>query len=119
MSIKESTIENDGRKYALSLGIACYKFKSDNNRAVPDRLFINQYGVTFYIEYKREGQKPTDQQKRKAKEMGHPMTPIFWADSKEVSRQIIDLCADLQIPRGLISTALVCGLDEKYTCFDL
>ena len=117
--MKESTIENDGRKYALELGMVSYKFKSVNNRAVPDRLFINRQGVTFYIEYKAPGEKPSDAQKRKAKEMGHPVTPIFWADSKEVSRFIIKELSSIRMTAHINAWLIRTGLDKKYTCFDI
>ncbi len=115
--MKESTIEGKARKYALEQGIACYKFKSDNNRAVPDRLFINTWGVTFYIEFKAPGKKPTEAQKRKAIEMGWPKTPIFWADDLEVAMDIIYACATWKMPHT--SKALMGDVPVKYTCFDL
>ena len=115
--MKESTIESKARTHALTLGYACYKFKSDNNRAVPDRLFINRHGVTIYIEFKAPGKKPSDAQKRKAKEMGWPVTPIFWADDLAVAKMILGACEGWQMTHR--AGAMGNLIDLKYTCFDL
>jgi len=55
----EKDIERKVCDYAKSLKMLCYKFTSPSRRSVPDRMFITQAGVVFFIEFKRKGCKPT------------------------------------------------------------
>jgi hypothetical protein len=55
----EKDIEKRVCDYAKSLKMLVYKFTSPSRRSVPDRMFITQAGVVFFIEFKRKGQKPT------------------------------------------------------------
>jgi len=55
----EKDIEKRVCDYAKSLKMLCYKFTSPSRRSVPDRMFITERGVVFFIEFKRKGQKPT------------------------------------------------------------
>ena len=54
----ESKIEKDSVKAAEKVGWLSYKFLSQLNKGLPDRLFIKG-GVTVYIEYKQPGKSPT------------------------------------------------------------
>lgn len=58
----EKDIEAAVVKHAKSLGMLVYKFTSPSRRSVPDRMFITQAGVVFFIEMKRRGEKPTTAQ---------------------------------------------------------
>lgn len=69
----EKQIEEKCGDYAKSKGLLHLKFTSPNHAAVPDRLvlaniplflrtIISQY--VRFVEYKREGQKPTPAQER-------------------------------------------------------
>jgi hypothetical protein len=54
---READVESDACAYAHSLGCWHKKFKSANNRGVPDRIFITPAGVVFFIEFKRPNKK--------------------------------------------------------------
>ena len=58
MIYPESYIESKVCKYARSKGWLVFKFVSPGIRGVPDRIFIKN-GVTFFVEFKRKGAKPT------------------------------------------------------------
>lgn len=60
----EKDIERKVCDYAKSKGTLTYKFTSPNRAAVPDRIFIAPGGFVYFVEFKREGQKPTPAQVR-------------------------------------------------------
>ena len=60
----EKHIEAKVCDYAKQRGLLVYKFTSPARAAVPDRLFVLPGGRVFFIEFKREGQKPTPAQTR-------------------------------------------------------
>jgi len=79
--MKESSIEKAICKYARENGWLCYKFVSPSHKGVPDRLFINQHGVTCYLEIKRPGEKPTPLQLREQRLLMDRYTPVDWVDN--------------------------------------
>lgn len=58
----ESEVEKKVGDYAKSRGCFHRKFKSQNNRSVPDRLFCTPKGQVFFVEFKRPGKEPTPAQ---------------------------------------------------------
>lgn len=60
----EKEIEDAVCKHARSKGWLAYKFNSEARRSVPDRLMISPGGQVLFIEFKRLGRKPTEQQER-------------------------------------------------------
>ena len=60
----ESDVESKACSYAFGLGLLHYKFKSANNRGVPDRLFmghtVDGEPIIFFIEFKRPSKKKVD-----------------------------------------------------------
>jgi hypothetical protein len=87
----EAYIEKKVGEYAKALGYFHAKFKSVNNRSVPDRLFINQHGVVIFMEFKRAGRTATPAQSRKHNQM-HAL--IFVVDDILEGRKILDLFVD-------------------------
>lgn len=74
----EKTVEQKSCAYAKSLGCWVVKFKSSQNRGVPDRLFITPDGVVFFIEYKKpKVKKPSPQQKLVIDEMAEHGAIVF------------------------------------------
>ena len=59
----ESKIEKDSVKEATKHGWLSYKFLSQLNKGLPDRVFIKS-GNTVYIEYKQMGKLPTKLQEK-------------------------------------------------------
>jgi len=58
----EKVIEREVGAYAKSRGWYVSKWKSENNRGVLDKIFINKHGLVLFIEFKRKGKKPTELQ---------------------------------------------------------
>lgn len=87
----EKQIEARVCDYAKDRGLLVYKFTSPARAAVPDRLFILPTGKVFFVEFKREGQKPTVPQAREhARLRGHGVT-VFVIDNVEDGKVAIDL----------------------------
>ena len=57
-------IEAKVKRYARTQGFYVRKFSSPSNRSVPDDIFITPLGLTFFVEFKSTGKKPTDAQER-------------------------------------------------------
>ena len=73
--VLEKHIEAKVCDYAKQRGLLVYKFTSPARAAVPDRLFVLPGGRVFFIEFKREGQKPTPPQTREhARLQAHGVT---------------------------------------------
>ena len=86
----EKDIEKKVCDYAKSKGALVYKFTSPARAAVPDRLFIGPTGRVWFIEFKREGQKPTPAQEREhARLRGHNVS-VFVIDDVEQGKAVVD-----------------------------
>jgi hypothetical protein len=92
----EAKIEEAVCNYAKSKGFLAYKFTSPNRAAVPDRLFILPSGHMFFIEFKREGQKPTIPQAREHARLRQQNVQVYVVDSIDQGKDIINsMCAGL------------------------
>ena len=90
----ERDIEAAVCQYAREAGMLVYKFTSPNRAAVPDRLFITPKGTSWFIEFKREGVKPTVPQMREHERLrGHGVT-VFVVDTVEKGRDCVDAMRD-------------------------
>ena len=87
----EKVIEKKVCDYAKSKGMLAYKFTSPNRAAVPDRLFITDKGVVFFIEFKRLGKKPTPAQEREMALLKEQKTEVYVVDNIEAGCLIIDV----------------------------
>lgn len=86
----EKDIEKKVCDYAKSKGALVYKFTSPARAAVPDRLFIGPKGRVWFVEFKREGQKPTPAQEREhARLRGHNIS-VFVIDDVEQGKAVVD-----------------------------
>ena len=74
----ERQIEESVCQYARDAGMLVYKFTSPNKAAVPDRLFITPKGTSWFIEFKRAGQKPTPQQQREHERLRSTRSWCSW-----------------------------------------
>lgn len=86
----EKQIEKAVCDYAKSLGILTYKFTSPSRAAVPDRLFIAPDGKVMFIEFKREGQKPTPAQAREHNRLWAQGCEVFVVDSAVFGKLVVD-----------------------------
>lgn len=87
----EKDIEKRVCDYAKSLKMLVYKFTSPSRRSVPDRMFITQCGVVFFIEFKRKGQKPTAAQQVEIDKIGKACVQVAVVDDVQFGKRIIDL----------------------------
>ena len=86
----EKQIESAVCDYAKERGLGVYKFTSPARAAVPDRMFIYQ-GRMFFIEFKREGQKPTPAQEREHHRLQQHQINVFVVDRIEQGKSTINL----------------------------
>lgn len=95
----EKQIELRGCNHAKDKGIAAYKFTSPNRAAVPDRLnlavipeelreLIGKY--VCFIEYKKEGVKPSHAQLREHKRLRDMGFRVEVVDNVDLAKSIID-----------------------------
>ena len=87
---REATIEAKVCAYARNAGWLVYKFKSENNRGVPDRLFIRNGRVVF-LEIKQPGKQPTPGQYRELKKLNEAGVEAYWVDNLEDAIRILQL----------------------------
>lgn len=86
----EKVIEEKVNKYAESKGMIQYKFVSPNRRSVPDRMYVVKGGKTFFIEFKRKGEKPTPGQEREIAKLRAQGSLVYVVDNIEQGKGIID-----------------------------
>lgn len=92
-NLLEKQIERSVCDYARERGLLVYKFTSPERAAVPDRMLISPTGKVWFIEFKREGVKPTVPQMREHERLrGHGVT-VFVVDTVEKGRAAVDLMA--------------------------
>ena len=90
----EKQIERNVCDYAHDAGMLVYKFTSPARAAVPDRLLVTPQGTTFFIEFKREGAKPTPQQVREHDRLRGHNVMVFVVDSTKAGRLVVDMMRD-------------------------
>ena len=86
----EKEIEKKVCDYAKQHGFLVYKFSSPNHVGVPDRLFIAPHQHAFWIEFKREGGKPTPAQERECLKLRRCGFDVYLVDSVEFGIEVID-----------------------------
>ena len=91
MDALERDIEGAVCKYAVTRGMLHYKFTSPARAAVPDRLFINQHGKAFMVEFKRHGKKPTPAQDREIAKLRAQNVNVFVVDNVDDGRAVVDM----------------------------
>ncbi len=88
----EKEIEKRVCEYAQSKGWLTYKFTSPARHAVPDRMFIAPGGRVIFVEFKREGQKPTVPQEREHARLRAQGVAVYVVDNVEAGKVMVDLC---------------------------
>ena len=90
----EKQIERNVCDYAHDAGMLVYKFTSPARAAVPDRLLVTPQGTTFFIEFKREGVKPTPHQTREHDRLRGHKVGVFVVASVDAGRLVVNLMRD-------------------------
>ena len=86
----EKDIERKVCDYAKSLGFLVYKFTSISRRSVPDRIFIAEGIETFWIEFKRKGEKPTAAQQVEIDKIRAKGKTVHVVDNVPAGKELID-----------------------------
>lgn len=86
----EKEVEKPVGDYAKSKGFWHRKFKSDNNRSLPDRVFATPTGRVFFVEFKRPRKKPTDAQLDEHDLMRKNGLEVYVIDNVEDGKRLID-----------------------------
>jgi hypothetical protein len=86
----EKQIEAKVCEYAKSKNVLAYKFTSPNRMAVPDRMFVASNGRIWFVEFKREGQKPTEAQLREHYRLRNHNVIVFVIDNITEGKSMID-----------------------------
>lgn len=84
----ESEIERKICDYAERRGWWVGKFVSPGQTGVPDRLFIRR-GRVIFLEIKRPGEKPTEKQYSKHREMRNYGAEVYWVDNLDDAKAIL------------------------------
>ena len=87
----EKQIEAKVCDYAKARGWLTYKFTSPSHAGVCDRLFISPMGKCVFIEFKREGQKPTAAQAREHERLREQKVSVFVVDNVKDGQTIVDV----------------------------
>ena len=86
----EKQIEAKVCDYAKERGLLVYKFTSPARMAVPDRMFIRPDGKVFFIEFKREGMRPTPAQDREHLRLRSYCVQVYVVDDVTTGKWVID-----------------------------
>ena len=86
----EKQIEEKVNTYAKEQGFLVYKFTSPQRAAVPDRLYITPQGKVFFVEFKREGMKPTPAQQREHDRLRCGGVMVFVIDNVPAGKTMVD-----------------------------
>lgn len=87
----EKEIEKRVKVYAESKGWLTRKWTSPGHSFVPDQIFIRPDGHVFFIEFKREGCKPTAGQLREHEKLRNHGCTVLVVDSVEMGKELIDV----------------------------
>jgi hypothetical protein len=86
----EKQIEEKVNTYAKEQGFLVYKFTSPQRAAVPDRLYITPRGKVFFVEFKREGMKPTPAQQREHERLRDQGVMVYVIDNVVMGKFMVD-----------------------------
>lgn len=81
-SAKESVLEQKIVKHAIDCGMIVIKMNITGNRGWPDRLFLPPQGRAFFIEFKREGEKPRPLQEYRHEQLRKQGYQCFVVDNE-------------------------------------
>jgi hypothetical protein len=91
MTMLEKQIEAKVCEYAKTKNVLVYKFTSPARAAVPDRMFIRPDGKVWFVEFKREGQKPTPAQEREHSKLHRHNVDVFVIDNVDDGKAMVDM----------------------------
>ena len=84
-----------------------YKFTSPQRRSVPDRMFINPSGKIWFIEFKKQGGRLTEGQKREIKRLTNYNVDVYVIYNVEDGKKIMAESGLAIIPADNLADAAV------------
>ncbi len=86
----EKDIEKAVRAHAITFGWLVYKWQSENNRGVLDRILISPGGAILFVEFKRKGKKPTKLQQLCIDNLKERGCLAYCIDNIKAGKELID-----------------------------
>jgi hypothetical protein len=86
----ERDIEKAVKRYAESKGWLTRKWTSPGHAFVPDQIFIRPDGQVIFVEFKREGGKPTAGQLREHHKLIDHGCIVYVIDSVSAGKEMVD-----------------------------
>ena len=86
----ERDVEKAVKRYAESKNWLTRKWTSPGHTFVPDQIFIRPDGQVIFIEFKREGAKPTAGQMREHGKLRDHGCLVYVIDSVEAGKALVD-----------------------------
>lgn len=86
----EKNVEKAVCVYSKMYNYLTYKFTSPSNRSVPDRMFITEEGVIFFVEFKAPGKKPTVLQEHTIEKFKQRGVDVYVIDNIPDGKRLID-----------------------------
>ena len=86
----EKEIEKSVKRYAESIGWLTRKWVSPGHNFVPDQIFISPTGQVIFIEFKREGLKPSAGQLREHERLRKQGCLVYVVDSVALGKEVVD-----------------------------
>lgn len=83
----EKEIEGPATRYAEYQGWLEIKIAKSNKRGWPDRFF-GRAGVAIFVEFKRPGEEPSPQQKKRHKELRGAGFRVYVIDNVELAHVV-------------------------------
>lgn len=92
----EKDIEKRVVDFARSLNCYVRKFTSPSQRSVPDRIFITDHGVVFFMELKRLGKVPTPSQELEIAKIRQQGVKVFVVDNVAEGKRVVGEMVSMQ-----------------------
>lgn len=89
-NLLERDIEKRVKAYAESKGWLTRKWTSPGHSFVPDQIFIKPDGRVFFVEFKRNGARPTAGQVREHEKLRKQNCTVYVIDSIEGGKEMVD-----------------------------
>lgn len=89
MSRLEGSHEKAGNEYAVDRGWKIYKVQF-GIRGAPDRMISKKPHGPYFVEWKKPGEEPSEQQKHRHNELREAGVRVVWFDHVDKFRNWID-----------------------------
>lgn len=84
----ESDYASGAHEFAILRGWFTFKVESPTMDSLPDRFYA-RHGVIIFIEWKKDGEKPTAKQLKRHREMREHGITVYWFDNLEEGKKVL------------------------------